>query len=100
MAGNTHTGRNRRTATNTTIQVPQMRAAPSESPEVASMIERTCNPISRKTEFSSKNWTVAQLLRWLNRDAPPGMAGVLVPITRPATTTAYTPDALISSAGI
>ena len=33
-------------------------------------------PDQQETEFSSRNCTVAQLLRWLNRDAPPGMAGL------------------------
>ncbi len=63
------------------------------------MMVRTCSPIRRKTEFSSRNWTVCQLLRWLSRAAPFGMDGALVPMIRPVTTTARTPEAWIASAG-
>ncbi|MCY1243088.1 hypothetical protein D9M72_560910 [compost metagenome] len=95
----THTGRNSSTASRITAQPAQIRPAPSESSWTPSMMVRTCKPISRNTEFSSRNCTVFQLLRWLSRAAPLGMDGALVPITSPVTTTASTPEAWIASAG-
>ena len=42
---------------------------------------------------------MSQLLRWLSRAAPLGMEGAFVPMIRPVTTTARTPEAWIASAG-
>jgi hypothetical protein len=65
----------------------------------SSTMPRTCMPIRKNTAFSSRNWMVAQLVRSNTRDVADWMTGALCPSSRPATTTASTPDASISSAG-
>ena len=61
---------------------------------------RTCSPISRNTLFSSRNWMVSQLIRSFSRDVASWMIGALCPRIRPVVTTAITPDACSSSAGM
>ena len=58
----------------------------------AAMIERACRPISRKTALSSRNWMLRQLSRSAMRDCAVCRIGALWPSSRPATTTATTPD--------
>ena len=54
-------------------------------------IHRTCSPMSRNTEFSSRNWIVDQFTRSLSREEASCSTGDRCPSSRPATTTARTP---------
>jgi len=62
------------------------------------MMTLACVPMSRKTVFSSRNWTVRQFVRSEIRAAAVSTTGASCPSRRPVTTTASTPDPPICSA--
>ena len=97
-AGNTQTRRSTTTATNvdTHSSTTSCRGTPLAS--TSAMIQRACRPISRKTEFSSRNEMVRQFSRSAIRDVAVCRMGALCPSSRPAITTASTPEPWISSA--
>ena len=75
-----------------------MRAGEISLSATPSRIQRACSPISRKTVFSSRKAMVRQLMRSAIRDCAVWMIGALWPSSRPATTTAMTPEEWSSSA--
>ena len=88
----TQTSRSTITPTSTATTKSAIRPPDSVEVDSASMIRRACRPISRKTVFSSMNWIVAQLTRSASRDCPLWITGDLWPSSRPAVTTAITPE--------
>ena len=80
------------TPTKTAVQNAAIRSPESSESDIARTMRRTSSPIRKNTVFSRSSWIVAQLTRSLSRDWPVWMIGDLWPRTRPATTTAMTPD--------
>ena len=73
-------------------------AGVTSSPPTFVMIDLACRPISRKTPPSSRKAMVRQFICSWIRDGAVWRIGALWPSRRPATTTASTPLAWISSA--
>ncbi len=85
-----------RTEAHTSAIHPSGRSEASTS----AMIQFVCSPISRKTAFSSRNEMAPQVVRSAMRDGAVWIRGALCPSSRPATTTAMTPDACTDSASM
>ena len=86
------------TATSVATQAVTIVAVLRGLSETSRTIQLVCRPMSRKTAFSSRNANVRQLRRSAIRDDGVCSSGALWPSARPATTTASTPEAWISSA--
>ena len=91
-------GRSRTVAAIAAAHTPTIRPRESVLSPTSAKIHRACRPISRNTVFSSRNEIVRQLSRSEIRDEAVCSTGALCPSSRPATTTASTPEAWISSA--
>ena len=75
---------------------PKVRSWASSS---ACRISCSCRPMSRKTAFSRTKVTVVQLIRSASREDELCSRGALWASSRPAVTTASTPEASSDSAG-
>ena len=95
---NTQTIRSTITPTSTAAQISSTRPTGSSPASTSAMIQRACRPISRNTVLSSRNAMLDQLVRSAIRDCAVCRIGALCPSSSPATTTAITPLAWISSA--
>lgn len=79
--------------------VATMTGQPRSDSEAAAQTDRACNPMSRNTEFSSRNWIVRHVMRPATLSPGPCSTWLRCPRTSPATTTASTPEPPNSSVG-
>ncbi len=96
--GKTHTRRSSTTARNVARQIHATRPGPSPLSAASVRIRLACSPISKKTAFSSRKEMVRQFSRSAIRDEAVCSTGARCPSSRPATTTARTPEPCSSSA--
>ena len=94
----THTMRSATTPARVAAHTATIRPADSGLSPTSSNSHWACRPMSRKTVFSRTKAMVRQFIRSAMRDCAVCRIGALWPRSRPAITTAITPEAWISSA--